>query len=83
MRGDTTPLRFRFPACGANTLSPVMIRALPSLILLLLGLIAALLFDGTAGTAITVFLVGSALVVAVSTVFYEVGRSEDRERERR
>jgi hypothetical protein len=59
-----------------------MIRALPTLILLLLGLIAALVFDGTTGTAITVFLVGSALVVAVSTVFYEVGRSEDRERER-
>jgi hypothetical protein len=59
-----------------------MIRLLPTLILLLLGLLAALLIDGTAGTAITVFLVGSAVVVAVSTVFYEIGRSEDRERER-
>ena len=60
-----------------------MIRLLPTLILLLLGLLAALLIDGTAGTAITVFLVGTAVVVAVSTVFYEIGRSEDRERERR
>jgi ABC-type nickel/cobalt efflux system permease component RcnA len=59
-----------------------MIRALPTLILLLLGLAAALIFDGTTGTAITVFLVGTAVVVAVSTVFYVVGRSEDRERER-
>jgi hypothetical protein len=59
-----------------------MIRLLPPLILLLLGLVAAFLIDGTAGTAVTVFLVGSALVVAVSTVFYEIGRSEDRERER-
>jgi hypothetical protein len=59
-----------------------MIRALPTLILLLLGLAAALIFDGTTGTAITVFLIGSAVVVAVSTVFYAVGRSEDRERER-
>ena len=55
---------------------------IPSAALLLLGVAAALLFDGTTGTAITVFLVGSALVVAVSTVFYAIGRSEDRDRER-
>ncbi len=55
---------------------------IPSAALLLLGVGAALLFDGTTGTAITVFLVGSALVVAVSTVFYAIGRSEDRDRER-
>jgi ABC-type transport system involved in cytochrome bd biosynthesis fused ATPase/permease subunit len=35
----------------------------------------------TAGTAIAVMLIGSAAVLAVSLVFYAVGRSEDRERE--
>lgn len=52
--------------------------------LVLIGLAVAvgLLFDGTAATAVAIVLVGTALVVAVSIVFFEVGASEDRDRER-
>ncbi len=43
----------------------------------------AVLVDGTAGTAIAIFLVGVGCVVAVSTVFWYIGRSEDRDRDAR
>jgi ABC-type sugar transport system permease subunit len=38
---------------------------------------------GKAGTAAAIVLVGTGCVVAVSLVFWEVGRSEDEERGRR
>ena len=56
-------------------------RVLPPLLLIALGAAAAVLVPGTAGTAIAIMLVGTGCVVAVSLVFWEVGRSEDRDRE--
>jgi hypothetical protein len=56
---------------------------LPPLILIALGAVAALLIRGTAGTAAAIVLVGIGCVVAVSLLFWEVGRSEDEERRRR
>jgi hypothetical protein len=43
--------------------------------------VAVLAGDSTAGTVAAIVLVGSAAVIAVSLVFYAVGRSEDRARE--
>ena len=61
-----------------------MIRlALPPLLLIALGAAVAVLVDGTAGTAIAIFLIGVGCVVAVSTVFWYIGRSEDRDRDAR
>jgi hypothetical protein len=54
---------------------------LPSLIPIVLGAVVAALFVGTAANAIAIFLIGVGCVVAVSTVFWWIGRSEDRERE--
>jgi hypothetical protein len=54
---------------------------LPPLLLIALGAAAAVLIEGTAGTAIAILLVGSGCVVAVSLVFWQIGRSEDRDRE--
>jgi hypothetical protein len=56
---------------------------LPPLVLIALGAIAALAIPGTAGSAAAIVLVGTGCVVAVSLVFWEVGRSEDEERRRR
>jgi hypothetical protein len=56
---------------------------LPPLVLIALGAIAALAIPGAAGTAAAIVLVGTGCVVAVSLVFWEVGRSEDEERRRR
>ena len=57
--------------------------AVPPLILLALGAIAAVAIPGKAGTAAAIVLIGTGCVVAVSLVFWEVGRSEDEERSRR
>jgi hypothetical protein len=54
---------------------------LPPLLLIALGAAAAVLIEGTAGTAIAILLVGTGCVVAVSLVFWQIGRSEDRDRE--
>lgn len=56
---------------------------LPPLVLIVLGAIAAVALPGKAGTAAAIVLVGTGCVVAVSLVFWEVGRSEDDERARR
>lgn len=59
-----------------------MIRlVLPPLLLIALGAAVAVLVDGTAGTAIAIFLIGVGCVVAVSAVFWEIGRGEDRDRD--
>jgi tetrahydromethanopterin S-methyltransferase subunit E len=57
--------------------------ALPPLLLIALGAAVAVFVDGTAGTAIAIFLIGVGCVAAVSAVFWQIGRSEDRERDRR
>ena len=54
--------------------------ALPPLLLIALGAAAAVLIDGTTGTAIAIFLVGLGCVVAVSSVFWRIGAGEDRDR---
>ena len=54
---------------------------LPPLLLIALGAAAAMLVDGTAGTAIAIMLVGSGCVLAVSLVFWQIGRSEDADRD--
>jgi hypothetical protein len=54
---------------------------LPPLLLIALGAAAAALIDGVTGTAIAIMLVGSGCVVAVSLVFWQIGRGEDRDRE--
>jgi hypothetical protein len=48
--------------------------------LLVLAVVVALVFDGIGATAVAIVLVGTALVAAISIVFWEVGASEDRER---
>jgi len=57
--------------------------AVPPLVLIALGAIAAVAIPGKAGTAAAIVLIGTGCVVAVSLVFWEVGRSEDEERSRR
>jgi hypothetical protein len=54
---------------------------LPPLLLIVLGAAAAVLIDGTAGSAIAILLIGIGCVVAVSSVFWRIGESEDRDRE--
>jgi hypothetical protein len=56
--------------------------ALAPLVLVALGAVAAVAIPGTAGTAAAIVLVGSGCVVAVSLLFWQVGRSEDEERRR-
>jgi hypothetical protein len=68
------------PAPSVATSRGVLVAALPALLLIVAGAIVALLFDGTAANAIAIFLIGVGCVVAVSTVFWRIGRSEDRER---
>jgi hypothetical protein len=53
---------------------------LPPLLLIVVGAAVAVIFDGTAANAIAIFLIGVGCVVAVSAVFWWIGRSEDRER---
>jgi hypothetical protein len=55
--------------------------ALPPLLLIVLGAAVAVLFDSTASNAIAIFLIGVGCVVAVSAVFWQIGRSEDRDRD--
>jgi hypothetical protein len=54
---------------------------LPPLLLIALGAAVAVLVEGTAGTAIAIFLIGVGCVVAVSAVFWQIGRGEDRDRD--
>jgi NADH:ubiquinone oxidoreductase subunit 6 (subunit J) len=53
---------------------PVALALAGAVLLLLAG-------DSTVAVLIAIVLLGSAAVLVVSLVFYEVGRSEDRERE--
>jgi hypothetical protein len=55
--------------------------ALPPLLLVVAGAAVAVLADGTTSNAIAIFLIGVGCVVAVSAVFWQIGRSEDRDRE--
>ena len=56
---------------------------LPPLLLIVVGAAVAALFDSTVAQALGIFLIGVGCVVAVSAVFWRIGRSEDREREGR
>jgi hypothetical protein len=56
-------------------------RVLAPLLLIALGAAAAALIEGTTGTAIAIMLVGTGCVLAVSMVFWQIGRSEDRDRD--
>jgi hypothetical protein len=54
--------------------------ALPPLLLVVAGAAVAVLSDGTTANAIAIFLIGVGCVAAVSAVFWQIGRSEDRDR---
>ena len=59
-----------------------MIRlALPPLLLVVAGAAVAVLSDGTTANAIAIFLIGVGCVAAVSAVFWQIGRGEDRDRD--
>jgi ABC-type transport system involved in cytochrome bd biosynthesis fused ATPase/permease subunit len=49
---------------------------------IVLSVVVALVTTSDLGTAVAITLGGTAFVLVVSTAFYAVGRSEDRERER-
>jgi hypothetical protein len=55
--------------------------ALPPLLLIVAGAAVAVLSDGTAANVIAIFLIGVGCVVAVSAVFWQIGRGEDRDRQ--
>jgi hypothetical protein len=55
--------------------------ALPPLLLIVAGAAVAVLADDTTSNAIAIFLIGVGCVVAVSAVFWQIGRGEDRDRE--
>jgi hypothetical protein len=61
----------------------ILLRALPGLGLMLAGLIVLLLAsDSTAGGVAGLIAIGLGGVFLVSLLFYEIGLSEDRDRER-
>jgi ABC-type transport system involved in cytochrome bd biosynthesis fused ATPase/permease subunit len=49
---------------------------------IVLSVVVALVTTSEAGTAVAITLAGTAFVLVISTAFYAVGRSEDRERAR-
>jgi ABC-type transport system involved in cytochrome bd biosynthesis fused ATPase/permease subunit len=58
-----------------------VMRALPLVLLICIGaVVLAVAGDGTAGLAIGLMTIGTAVVLLVALFFYEVGRSEDRDR---
>jgi uncharacterized membrane protein len=59
----------------------VRLWAVPVALALAGAVLLALAGGSTVGVVIAIVLLGSAAVLAVSLVFYEVGLSEDRERE--
>ena len=66
---------------GAGTGGGVNARHVAApLVLFVLGALAAAVVPGRAGTAGAIVLVGTGCVVAVSLLFWRVGRSEDEER---
>jgi hypothetical protein len=54
----------------------------PALLLVIVGAVVAVLSGSTAANAVAIFMIGVGCVVGVSLVFWRIGRSEDRERER-
>jgi hypothetical protein len=63
-------------------LREVLIRAAAPLAFIAAGVVVAATVDSSAGTGISAFLIGVGFVIAISIVFLDVGRSEDRERAR-
>ena len=64
------------------TLRDVLIRAAGPLALVAAGVAVAAVVDSSLGTGISAFLIGVGCVFALAIVFWEIGRSEDRDRAR-
>ena len=63
---------------------PLLVRVVVLAALMVAGVLVTLAADGaTAGTAVGLALFGLAGILLVGLAFYEVGRSEDRDRARR
>ena len=60
----------------------IAIRVAVTLAIVAVGVAVAVTVNTPVGTGIAGFLIGVGCVVGVSIVFYEIGRSEDRERAR-
>jgi ABC-type transport system involved in cytochrome bd biosynthesis fused ATPase/permease subunit len=64
------------------TLRDVLLRLAAPVVFIAAGVAVAATVDSPLGTGIAGFLIGVGFVIAVSIVFYEIGRSEDRDRAR-
>jgi hypothetical protein len=64
------------------TLRGVLVRAAGPLALVVAGVAVAAAVDSSLGTGISAFLIGVGCVLALAIVFWEIGRSEDRDRAR-
>jgi hypothetical protein len=62
------------------SLRDVLIRAAGPVAFIAAGVIVAAAVDNSTGTGISAFLIGLGCVLALSIVFWEIGRSEDRDR---
>ena len=60
----------------------MLVRAAGPLAFVAAGIAVAALVDNPTGTGVSAFLIGVGCVFALSIVFYEIGRSEDRDRAR-
>ena len=64
------------------TLRGVLARAAGPLALVVAGIVVAATVDSSVGTGVSAFLIGIGCVLALAIVFWEIGRSEDRDRAR-
>ena len=60
----------------------VLVRASGPLALVVAGIVVAATVDNSVGTGVSAFLIGIGCVAALAIVFWEIGRSEDRDRAR-
>ncbi|MEA2273492.1 MAG: hypothetical protein QOI98_2200 [Solirubrobacteraceae bacterium] len=60
----------------------LLARVVPPLLIIGAGVAVAATSDSSLGTGVSAFLVGVGFVIAIATVFLEVGLSEDRQRAR-
>ena len=63
-------------------LRDVVVRAVGPLVLVAAGIAVAATVDSPVGTGVSAFLIGVGCVLALAIVFFEIGRSEDRDRAR-
>jgi len=64
------------------SLRGVLIRVISPLAFILAGVGVGVVVDNPVGTGIAGFLIGVGCVIAMSIVFFEIGRSEERDRAR-